>query len=163
MDSMRLHWSGILAICLLHQNVCAFTRSLPLDERWENHQQCIEMGAGDSFTPATEPSLILTFQQGFSGVVSIVMFELGDEHLGGIEIPGTSEVGPQPSESSVDARRFDFAYDLCLATDCHASRKRFSVMKKTLTVSCVAHRRPGSSSSATQLVAEPIMSSSPTP
>ncbi|KAI0969598.1 hypothetical protein F4678DRAFT_481174, partial [Xylaria arbuscula] len=49
MDSMRLHWSGILAICLLHQNVCAFTRSLPLDERWENHQQCIEMGAGDSF------------------------------------------------------------------------------------------------------------------
>ncbi|KAI8627967.1 hypothetical protein F5Y19DRAFT_486547 [Xylariaceae sp. FL1651] len=102
MDSMRLLWSGILAICLLHQNVYAFTRSLPLDERWENHQQCIEMGAGDSFTPATEPSLILTFQQGFSGVVSIVMFELGDEHLGGIRIPGTSEKAVLCNEENIN-------------------------------------------------------------
>lgn len=92
MNTLWLHWFALLTICLIRQNPWAFSRSLTLNQRWESHQQCIEMGGSDFFSPTTESSLILTFQQGHSGVVSIVMFELGDEHLGGMRVPGTSEV-----------------------------------------------------------------------
>ncbi|KAJ6437216.1 hypothetical protein O9K51_10187 [Purpureocillium lavendulum] len=72
--------------------VAAVSRSLPLDHTWANHQKCLDIGGPRTFQPEQQPSLIVNFATGGEGLVSIVAFELGDEHLGGIRAPGSSKV-----------------------------------------------------------------------
>lgn len=90
-----LGYRGIrIPVLLLYSRaVLAFTQSLRLDQTWANHQQCIDMSGTRVFEPGLESSLSISFEPGYSGIVSVVIFELGDEHLGGIRRPGTNEVG----------------------------------------------------------------------
>jgi hypothetical protein len=71
--------------------VAAYSKRLQLDSSWTNHQRCNDVGAAKEFRPESVSSLMVTFDVG-EGVVSVVVFELGDEHLGGIRRPGTNEV-----------------------------------------------------------------------
>ena len=88
----RVRQIVILASLLYSRAAQAYSTSLQLDHTWENHQQCIDMNGSGSFRPDMESSLIITFEEGHVGVASVVVFELGDEYLGGIRRPGTNEV-----------------------------------------------------------------------
>ncbi|GAB0137728.1 hypothetical protein EsDP_00005983 [Epichloe bromicola] len=70
-----------------------YTTSLALDESRTNHQRCIDMMGGGSrtFRPESQASLMVTFAGHSQGLVSIVLFELGDEHLGGVRLKGSNE------------------------------------------------------------------------
>lgn len=80
-----------------------YTTSLPLDESRTNHQRCIDMMGGGSrtFRPESQASLMVTFAGHSQGLVSIVLFELGDERLGGMRLKGSNEVGNTPLHSSL--------------------------------------------------------------
>ncbi|GAW23808.1 hypothetical protein ANO14919_133850 [Xylariales sp. No.14919] len=49
------------------------------------------MGGTDAFNPQSAESVFVKFAEGDEGVVSVVMFDLRDEHLGGIRRPGSKE------------------------------------------------------------------------
>ncbi|KAK4069882.1 uncharacterized protein Triagg1_6677 [Trichoderma aggressivum f. europaeum] len=49
------------------------------------------MNGDQAFQPSTASSLVVTFDAAAEGSVSVVVFELGDEHLGGIHLPGTQD------------------------------------------------------------------------
>ncbi|PNP57798.1 hypothetical protein THARTR1_01956 [Trichoderma harzianum] len=49
------------------------------------------MNGDNAFQPNTASSLVVTFDAAAEGSVSVVLFELGDEHLGGIRLPGTQD------------------------------------------------------------------------
>ncbi|KAI0468032.1 hypothetical protein F4859DRAFT_524892 [Xylaria cf. heliscus] len=87
----RLREIILSVLCLHYHTVSAVTQSLHLDQTPDFHQRCIDMTGSRAFDPQQESSLSIKFQTGSSGVVSVVMFELGDEHLGGIRRPGTKE------------------------------------------------------------------------
>jgi hypothetical protein len=70
--------------------VVALGTSMPVDSTWANHQQCISMlGSGPEFRPQAASSILVTFPSPGDGIVSVVVFELGDEHLGGKRRPGS--------------------------------------------------------------------------
>lgn len=83
-------WS---AATLVRSSV-AFSQVFPLDETWSNHQQCVDLYGQEAFDPRSESSITVVLEpQNRVGIVSVVIFELGGEHLGGIVRPGTHEVG----------------------------------------------------------------------
>ncbi|KAK4079914.1 hypothetical protein Trihar35433_1019 [Trichoderma harzianum] len=49
------------------------------------------MNGDNAFRPDTASTLVVTFDAAAEGSVSVVVFELGDEHLGGIRLPGTQD------------------------------------------------------------------------
>ncbi|KAI1296028.1 hypothetical protein F5Y03DRAFT_371139 [Xylaria venustula] len=87
----KLHRIILLAFCFHYRAISAFTQSLHLDQSPDFHQRCIDMTGSRVFDPQKESSLSIKFQPESSGIASVVMFELGDEHLGGIRRPGSSE------------------------------------------------------------------------
>ncbi|PWI69365.1 hypothetical protein PCL_01012 [Purpureocillium lilacinum] len=86
-----MHLNSALLLLVQSLRVVAFTRSLPLDHTWANHQQCIDINSPATFQPLSQSSLFVNFATGGEGIVSVVVFELGDEHLGGIRAPGSNE------------------------------------------------------------------------
>ncbi|PYI06044.1 hypothetical protein BO78DRAFT_445774 [Aspergillus sclerotiicarbonarius CBS 121057] len=82
----------LFSTCALLQaiGVAAYSKSLLLDYTWPNHQKCVEIGSVSPFRPDSASSLTLAFNPG-QGIVSAVVFELGDEHLGGMRRPGSNE------------------------------------------------------------------------
>lgn len=50
------------------------------------------MNGDHAFRPNTASSLVVTFDAAAEGSVSVVVFELEDEHLGGIRLPGSQDV-----------------------------------------------------------------------
>ncbi|KAH0528011.1 hypothetical protein TsFJ059_002925 [Trichoderma semiorbis] len=86
-----------MAICtfavlsLLCRSVFGIQRSFVLDQQWANHQRCVDMNGDNAFDPSTASSLVVTFDAAAEGSVSVVVFELGDEHLGGIRLPGSQD------------------------------------------------------------------------
>lgn len=83
-------WSAATLV----RSAVAFSQIFPLDETWPNHQQCVDLYGKDTFDPQSESSITVILEpQNRGGIVSVVIFELGDEHLGGIVRPGTHEVG----------------------------------------------------------------------
>lgn len=82
----------LLHLSLTSLGVLSYRTSLPLDDSWGHHQQCIDIGSAAKFQPSSQSSLIIKFDSGSSGVVSVVVFELGDEHLGGKHVPGSKQV-----------------------------------------------------------------------
>ncbi|KAG6364669.1 hypothetical protein INS49_006273 [Diaporthe citri] len=76
----------------LSRSAAAFSQIFPLDETWPNHQQCVDLYGRDALDPRSESSITVVMEpQNRAGIVSVVIFELGDEHLGGIVRPGTHE------------------------------------------------------------------------
>jgi len=88
----EMHLNSALLLLVQSLRVVAFTRSLRLDHTWANHQQCIDINSPATFQPLSQSSLFVNFATGGEGIVSVVVFELGDEHLGGIRAPGSNEV-----------------------------------------------------------------------
>ncbi|KAM6488164.1 hypothetical protein HDV62DRAFT_347077 [Trichoderma sp. SZMC 28011] len=78
-------------LSLLCQSVYGIQRSFIVDQQWANHQRCVDMNGDNAFRPDTASSLVVTFDAAAEGSVSVVVFELGDEHLGGIHLPGTQD------------------------------------------------------------------------
>ncbi|RFU73056.1 membrane ptm1 [Trichoderma arundinaceum] len=78
-------------MALLCRSVLGIQRALSLDQQWANHQRCIDMNGENSFQPTTASSIVVTLDAAAEGVVSVVVFELGDEHLGGIHLPGSQD------------------------------------------------------------------------
>ena len=92
METSGLRKGTLFPLLIFLRAASAYSATLLLDQTWANHQKCIDMRGNRPFGPEKESSLILNFQQSHEGVVSIVTFELGDEHLGGIRDPLTNEV-----------------------------------------------------------------------
>ncbi|KAH8888128.1 hypothetical protein GQ53DRAFT_808685 [Thozetella sp. PMI_491] len=86
-----MHCIAPLLVALVAQGALGFTQTQRLDQTWANHQQCVDMTGSPAFLPEVESSLMIKFQGGHGGTVSVVVFELGDEHLGGMRRPGTNE------------------------------------------------------------------------
>lgn len=82
----------LAALAAQSRLVLAYQVVLPLDQTWDRHQQCIDMLGSSTFRPDMESSLIVSFEKGHAGLASLVVFELGDEHLGGMSVPGTRKV-----------------------------------------------------------------------
>ncbi|KAK4455395.1 hypothetical protein QBC34DRAFT_432720 [Podospora aff. communis PSN243] len=82
-----------LLIFLLPLLSLAFQTTLPVDDTWAHHQQCIDMhGSSERFHPQSASSILVTFNShSAKGIASIVIFELADEHLGGKRRPGSNE------------------------------------------------------------------------
>ncbi|KXX81067.1 Membrane protein PTM1 [Madurella mycetomatis] len=83
--------SALLAFLLLLLAALGFQIEKPIDDTWANRQRCIEMHGSREFRPQTASSIILTFHGSGVGIVSAVIFELSDEHLGGKRRPGSHE------------------------------------------------------------------------
>lgn len=88
-------------LSLLCQSVYGIQRSFIVDQQWANHQRCVDMNGDNAFRPDTASSLVVTFDAAAEGSVSVVVFELGDEHLGGIHLPGTQDVSCAIQASAV--------------------------------------------------------------
>lgn len=82
---------ALLLLSLQYIGVAAYSKVLLLDHAWPNHQKCVDIRSVTQFQPDSVSSLILTFNGG-QGIVSAVVFELGDEYLGGMRRPGSNEV-----------------------------------------------------------------------
>ncbi|KAI0514740.1 hypothetical protein F5B22DRAFT_228656 [Xylaria bambusicola] len=76
-----------------HLPACAtaFQHTIHLDGTWANHQKCIEMKGTQIFNPQSAESIYVKFAEGGEGIVSVVMFDLRDEHLGGVRRHGHNE------------------------------------------------------------------------
>ena len=96
--------SPALSVLLLSfpSHTLSLSRTLILDQTWAHHQQCLELGGNGQapFRPGTASSITVHFRQHSEPaivpapprIVSVVVFELGDEHLGGIRNPETNRV-----------------------------------------------------------------------
>jgi hypothetical protein len=88
-----MHWFLALSVLFPLESAWGYDTSLALDDTWLHHQQCVGLKGSRRFDPLQEPSLSVRFDRTGTGIVSVVLFELGDEHLGGMRIPGTDQVG----------------------------------------------------------------------
>lgn len=72
-----------------HSQGIRFEYSLLQDETWANHQKCTGVWGTMNVYPESTSAIMFNISipdSSDQGVVSVVMFELGDEHLGGITV-----------------------------------------------------------------------------